>query len=342
MKTDNGVLSLVGGTPLVELRRLFAHRQFSVHAKLEGFNPAGSAKDRPAVEVIRQGIASGEIGPGTVVIESSSGNMGVGLAQVCRYHGLRFICVVDPRVAAANVRLMKAYGTEVDLVPDPDPRTGDFLRARLSRVQDLMRTFEDSYWPNQYHHRGNAESHFATTMPEIQAALEGVDYVFCATGTCGTLRGCGEYVQSHGLATKVVAVDAFGSVIFGLPPAKRLIPGMGSGIRPALCDPELAAAIVHVSDRDCVIGCRRLVHYEAILAGGSAGGVLSAIEKMADEIPENAICVAILPDRGERYLDTVYDDDWVSEHLGDLSACYHLDAALTQDLEAMECSEAIS
>ena len=165
-------------------------------------------------------------------------------------------------------------------------------------------------------------------MREIATALDSrVDYLFCATSTCGTLRGCAEYVRAHSLKTKIVAVDAIGSIIFGGQKAKRLIPGHGAAVRPALFQPGLVAECVHVSDLDCIVNCRRLVEREAILSGGSSGAVLSAVEKVQLRFPPGANCVAIFADRGERYLETIYSDAWVWEHFGDVSSRWHQPAA---------------
>lgn len=317
---DEGVLSAIGNTPLVRLTRVFDNIPFWLFAKLEGLNPGGSAKDRPALNILRQAMETGAIGPGTVVIESSSGNMGIGLAQVCRYLGLHFICVVDPKTTPQNIRILEAYGAEIDLVTEPDPISGEFLQARLNRVQSLLQIIEDSFWPNQYANQSNADAHYKTTMHEIATALNGeVDYLFCPTSTCGTLTGCAEYIRHHNLKTKIVAVDAVGSVIFGGQRAKRLIPGLGAAMRPPLCQPNLVDECVHVSDLDCVVGCRRLVRREAILAGGSSGGVLMAVSHFSQRVPPGATCVVIFPDRGERYLDTIYSDEWIREHFNDIS-----------------------
>ena len=159
-----------------------------------------------------------------------------------------------------------------------------------------------------------------------------MDYVFCATSTCGTIRGCAEYLRRHGLKTKVIAVDAVGSVIFDSHPAKRLIPGHGASIMPQLFQPDLASEYVQVTDLDCVVGCRRLVRREAILAGGSSGGLLMAVAQFKYKIPDDATCVIILPDRGERYLDTVYSDEWVTEHFGDISHLWQ------DSVEERECT----
>jgi cysteine synthase A len=313
-----GILSAIGNTPLVRLQRAIEDIDFRLFAKLESLNPGGSMKDRSAWNIISHGIETGDIGPGTVVIESSSGNMGIGLAQVCAYYGLRFICVVDTKTTSQNIRLLEAYGAEVDLVTEPDPRTKEFLQARLNRVQTLLWSVRDSFWPNQYANVFNPQAHHRT-MHEIVTELDGdVDYLFCATSTCGTMRGCAEYIQEHGLKTELYAVDAVGSVIFGGQKAKRLIPGHGAAVRPELYQPDLARECLYVSDIDCVVGCRRLVKREAILAGGSSGAVLMAVEQVKHRIPAGATCVVIFADRGERYLDTIYSDPWVHEHFGSL------------------------
>lgn len=313
-----GVLAAIGRTPLIQLTRLQNHgRVLKVYVKLESLNPGGSSKDRPARAILAEGLLTGAIRADTVVIESSSGNMGIGLAQACRYHRLRFVCVVDPKAAALNVQIMTAYGAQIDLVTRPDPKSGEGLQARIDRVQDLLAVTPRSFWPNQYANPLNAKAHYQTTMQEIVDDLvDPVDFLFTAASTCGTLRGCGEHVRDHGAATRIVAVDAVGSLIFSDQRGPRLIPGLGAGIRPPLCDPALIDRVVHVTDLECVRGCRRLVQDEAIFAGGSSGGVMAAIDKIAGDIPAGATCVAILSDRGERYLDTIYDDAWVRLHFG--------------------------
>ena len=315
-----GILRAIGNTPLVELTRIFSGMNFRVYAKLESLNPGGSMKDRPAFRIIKAGMESGEISNDTVIIESSSGNMGIGLAQACSYFGLRFICVVDPKTTVQNIRLLEAYGAQVDKVTEPDPITGEYLQARLNRVQALVVSTKNAFWPNQYANTHNAAAH-RQTMHEIVGALDGaaVDFVFCATSTCGTLRGCAEYVREHKLSTRVIAVDAVGSVIFGGERGQRLVPGHGSAVRPSLYQPNLADQFMHVTDLESVTGCRRLARLEAILAGGSSGAVITAIDRFRVTLPRGAICVAILSDRGERYLDTIYSDEWVEKHFGNVS-----------------------
>jgi N-(2-amino-2-carboxyethyl)-L-glutamate synthase len=316
---SEGILSTLGHTPLVKLERVLGESHFQLFAKLEAFNPGGSIKDRAAFNMIKKAMEKGEIRPGTTIIESSSGNMGIGLAMICAYFGLRLICVVDPKTTKQNLNILEAYGAEVDVVSEPDPITGEYLLKRMNRVQTLLRSIKNSYWPNQYSNIYNSAAHHQT-MEEIVTALEGkLEYLFCTTSTCGTLRGCAEYVRDHDLKTQIVAVDAMGSVIFGGRPGKRLFPGHGAARCPELYQPNFAAQYILVSDLDCVVGCRRLVRRESILVGGSSGAALIAVERMKNDVPPGANCAVIFPDRGERYLDTIYSDSWVHEHFGEVS-----------------------
>jgi N-(2-amino-2-carboxyethyl)-L-glutamate synthase len=316
---NEGILSAIGCTPMVELTRLYENHEIHLFGKLEQLNPGGSIKDRPALNIIRQGLRTGLIQPDTVVIESSSGNMGIGLAQVCSYYNLRFICVVDAKTTAQNVSLLMAYNAEVEIVSDPDPATGEYLPARIRRVEELTRKFQNSFWCNQYANEYNSRAHHQT-MDEIVTALKGrLDYLFVATSSCGTLRGCTEYKRQSRLKVKIIAVDAVGSVIFGKEKAKRLIPGHGAAFVPSLYSEGLTDDYICVTDLECVIGCHRLLRQEALLAGGSSGAIVMAIERYLPKIPHGAVCVAIFPDRGERYLDTIYSEQWIQRHFGDIS-----------------------
>jgi cysteine synthase A len=311
---DTGVLATIGDTPLVGLRHLMPDAPFELFAKLESFNPSGSIKDRPALGMLRGALERGEIDGETTVIESSSGNLGVALAFICRFLKLRFVCVADPLVTEQNVRLMEVYGAAVEQVTEPDA-AGSFLKSRVRRVRELLAATPNSYWCNQYENPDNASAH-QRTMEEIVKTLDGPPgYLFCATGTYGTLRGCADYLKPR-FDTTVVAVDAEGSVIHGGEPGRRLIPGHGSSIVPGLFRPGLADRVVHVSDGDSVAGCRLLLEREGILAGGSSGAVVRALANVAPTIERGARCVAIICDRGVRYLDTIYNDTWVEKALG--------------------------
>jgi cysteine synthase A len=315
-----GILSTVGNTPLVRLDRLVPGTSRRIYAKLERFNPGGSIKDRAALNMLRGRVESGQLVPGrSVVIESSSGNLAIGLAQICAYYGIRFICVVDPKTTRQNLAVLRAYQAEVEMIGAPDPDTGEYLPARVRRVQELLASMPHAYRPNQYANPLNAAAQ-RQTMAEIVAALDGrVDYLFLSTGTCGTLVGCGDYLREQGLPTRIVAVDAVGSAIFGQAPRPRLIPGHGASVIPQLAGSAAPDEVTYVSDLDCVVGCRLLVNREAVLAGGSSGATVSALLRHLPGIPDGATCVLIFPDNGDRYLDTIYSDEWVTEHFGEVA-----------------------
>lgn len=272
-----GLPGIIGGTPLIELKQIAPEFRSRVLVKMERFNPGGSIKDRTALSMLLGAIEAGELDPErSVVIESSSGNLGVGLAQICRYFGLRFICVIDAKTTSRNLELLRAYRAEVELVTEPDADSGEYLPARLRRVRELVAATPHAYWPNQYANPNNPRAH-QQTMREIHLALDGrIDYLFASVGTFGTMRGCAEYIREHRLNTRIIGVDAIGSVIFDQPPAPRLLPGHGASIRPPLTDTSLVDEVIHVSDLDSVVGCRKLVQREAILAGGSSGAVTAA------------------------------------------------------------------
>lgn len=308
----DGILHAIGRTPLVRLRRHLDLGRGRLYAKLESFNPGGSAKDRPAAEMVARALAEGTINSASTIIESSSGNMGVGLAQACRYHGLRLICVVDCRIQPQNLAILQALGAEVDIVTRPV--AGDLLRARLARVCQLLESIPNSFWPNQYANAANPQAHDRGTVREIDEALDGdFDYLFVATSSTGTIRGCQDYLHRHGRRAKLVAVDAVGSVLFDGAAGKRLLPGLGAGRLPALARGHTYDKVCRVRDLECVVECRRLADREAMLVGGSSGGVLAAMRQMRDHV-QNNVCVAILHDSGTRYLDTVFSDQWVAEH----------------------------
>jgi cysteine synthase A len=333
MSQGEGVLATIGATPLVELARIESRSPFRVYAKLEAANPGGSVKDRSALAMLLGKIRDGTLVPGrSVVVESSSGNLGIGLAQVCRYFGIRFICVVDPRANAQNVAIMRAFGAEVEVVAQTDPATREYLPVRIRRVRELVAATPHAYCPDQYSNHLNARAH-ETTMREIVDALPGpLDYLFCPTSSCGMLRGCAQFAQRHGLAVRIVAVDAAGSAIFGDTPRPRLIPGHGASVRPPLFREGLADDVVHIDDLGCLVGCRRLVAHEAVLAGGSSGAAVAAVAVMRERIPAGTNCVLIFPDRGERYLDTIYNDDWVSDNFGDVAHLW-----TTDEMETAPC-----
>ena len=313
MKT--GILSAVGNTPLVSLGRLFPDSKVDFFAKLEMLNPGGSTKDRTALLMLSKAIERGHIDINSTIIESSSGNMAIGLAQTCRYLNLELIVVTDPKINTSTLDILKAYGAQTEMVGQADAN-GSYLEARLNRVQALLKSVPNSYCPNQYENVLNPAAHAETMKEIVNDCGRAPDYLLAATSTCGTIMGCAKYARMMGFKTRMVAVDATGSVLFGPSGEKSMIPGYGAGKKSNHLDESFIQQVVHLTDEECIAGCRRLLHREAILAGGSSGAVVMAAKKLSLCIPEGSTCVLIFSDSGERYLDTIFNDDWVSKHFG--------------------------
>lgn len=310
---QHSVVDCVGRTPLVSLKRLFPSKGLDVIAKMEFMNPGGSMKDRPARFIIEQGLRDGSIQPGTHLIESTSGNLGVAIAMVARVYGLTFTCVVDPKTTKTNLKILKQLGAQVEMVTEPDDQ-GGYLKTRIRRVQELVRQIPNGFWINQYANQLNWQAHFYGTGSEIVEQLDGpVDCLIAAVSTSGSILGCARRLREEFPHMRVIAVDAVGSVIFGTPPAPRELPGIGSSRVPEILNPDEIDQVIHINDRESVQGCRDLLFHEGIFAGGSSGSVVAAIQKLVPTLPDGYRIVTILPDRGDRYLDMVYDDQWVSQ-----------------------------
>lgn len=236
----------IGATPLLRLWNLGTRDDLEVYGKLELFNPAGSAKDRTARSLLRDAMASGRVREGSLVVESSSGNLGIALARACRLEGVRFLCIVDARTNRSAVTAMKAYGAQVEVIWEPDPDLGDLLATRRRRVAQILAEVPGAVNLNQYENPANPRAHREGTMAEIADALDGdVDELFVATSTTGTISGCAGYCAEHGLSTRLTAVDAMGSVLFGGQPGRRLIPGFGAGVEPPLAK-DLRLSLIHI------------------------------------------------------------------------------------------------
>ncbi|MEV6976018.1 2,3-diaminopropionate biosynthesis protein SbnA [Kitasatospora sp. NPDC093806] len=283
--------------------------------KIEGLNPAGSIKLKTALALIEDAERRGVLRPGGSVIESSSGNLGVALSSVCAARGYAFTCVVDPNTSAQNLALMSAYGATVHLVDQRDAN-GGFLQSRIDHIQRRLAEDPDLLWLNQYANPANPRAHHDWTAAAIARAVPNPDFLFIGAGTTGTLMGCAEFFREHSPSTRIVAVDAEGSITFGHPAGRRYIPGLGTSRRPEVFRPGLVEDVELVPEREAVRMCRALARQRGLAPGGSTGSVLAAVARRRDRLPAGAKVVAISPDSGERYLSTVYDDGWVAEKFG--------------------------
>jgi 2,3-diaminopropionate biosynthesis protein SbnA len=285
--------------------------EHDVFLKLEGFNITGSIKIKTAIGLIddveRRGIArSGK----TVIVESSSGNLGLALSLVCAIKGYKFICVTDPNANHATKRGMELYGASVVVVRDRDP-VGGFLGSRLKKIHQILQSDSNAIWLNQYANIANKNVHAEQTANEIAREFAKVDWIFVGTGTTGTLAGISERLRQVFPSIKIIAVEPVGSVTFGGSPGKRNIPGIGTSVRPKLADLAKPDKIVAVSEEKTVEACLSFVRDYHLLVGGSTGTVLAAVRRLAPEFIPGDTIVAISPDLGEKYLDTVYDPAWI-------------------------------
>ena len=298
----------------VDLRSIFGQALF---LKCEGFNFAGSIKLKAATEMVEAAERDGFLRPGSILVESSSGNLGVALSMLAASKGYRFLCVTDSRCNLPTRRLMEALGGQVHVITEPHPETG-LLGARIDYIRALCSADSRYVWLDQYHNPGNWKAHYRRTAPAIAAQFPRLDVLFVGAGTTGTLMGCTRYFRRWRRRVRIIAVDSFGSVSFGGSPGRRMIPGLGMTIRPPLLDPSLVDDVVRVEEVDTIRACHRLARH-GFLFGGSTGTVVSgAMDWLSRHGRPGLTAVAVAPDLGERYLDTVYQTNWLEELYGEV------------------------
>lgn len=287
----------------------------SLFLKCEGFNFAGSIKLKAAAEMVEAACRDGVLGPDSILVESSSGNLGVALSMIAASKGFRFVCVTDSRCNLSTRLLMEALGSEVHIITESD-QAGGFLGARLDYVRALCASDDRYVWLNQYTNQGNWQAHYRTTAPAIARQFPQLDVLFVGAGTTGTLMGCARYFEHWHRPVRIVAVDSVGSVIFGGRPGRRMIPGLGMAVRPPLLDDAHVDDVVRVEEADTLRACHRLAR-RGFLFGGSTGTVVSgATDWLSRHGAGGLTAVAIAPDLGERYLDTIYQTNWIEAIYG--------------------------
>ncbi|WP_448619120.1 2,3-diaminopropionate biosynthesis protein SbnA [Geodermatophilus sp. URMC 65] len=299
----------------VELSSVFGR---SLFLKCEGFNFAGSVKVKAATRMVELAERRGLLRPGSILVESSSGNLGVALSMIAASKGYGFRCVTDSRCNLSTRLLMEALGAEVHVVTEPHPVTG-FLGARIEYVQALCASDDRYAWLNQYDNPGNWGAHYETTAPAIARQFPGLDVLFVGAGTTGTLMGCARWFSEHRPSVHIVAVDAVGSVSFGAPPARRMIPGLGMGVRPPMLDRSHVEDVVWAEEADTIRTCHRLARRGFHFGGSTGPAVSGALDWLARHDAEGLTAVTIAPDLGERYLDIVHQRTWVQDLFGELA-----------------------
>jgi cysteine synthase A len=294
------VLDLVGGTPLVRLSRMVTEGWAEVVAKLESRNPAGSIKDRIALNMVEDAERRGLIQPGDTIVEPTSGNTGIGLAMVAAVKGYRLIVTMPEQMSLARRQLLARYGAEIILTPAVEGMTGAVFAA-----EELVRENPRYFMPQQFENPANPDIHRRTTAQEILQATEGrLDAFVAGVGTGGTITGVGEVLKKTLPSVRIVAVEPSGSpVLRGGRPGVHRIQGIGASFVPAVLNRQIIDEIIGVGDEDAFAVTKRLGREEGLMVGISAGANVFAALKVAKRLGAGKRVVTILPDTGERYLD---------------------------------------
>ncbi|HXE71689.1 MAG TPA: cystathionine beta-synthase [Candidatus Nitrosotenuis sp.] len=313
MRYAQNILELIGNTPLVRLSRIAAGVRPLILAKLEILNPGGSVKDRIGVRMIEEAERSGKLRKGGVIIEPTSGNTGVGLAQAAALKGYRCIFVMPDKMSQEKIRLLKAYGAEVVITPTNVPKESP--ESYYSVADRLTREIPNAFQPNQYANPVNPQTHYETTGPEIWEQTEGkIDVFVAGMGTGGTITGVARYLKEQKPSVQIVGVDPEGSLYTSNEVRPYKIEGIGEDFIPATIDLSLVDHLITVSDRDAFVTARHLAREEGILAGGSAGAAVYGALKFARRLDEKHTVVVLLPDTGRNYLSKFFSDEYMKEH----------------------------
>lgn len=303
------VQELVGNTPLMELTHI--EKEYNLAAKiivkLEYFNPAGSVKDRIAKQMIEEAEAEGTLKPGSVIVEPTSGNTGIGLSMIAQTKGYKSIIVMPESMSIERRKLMKAYGAELVLTPAKDG-----MKGAISKAKEIVENTPNAWTPGQFTNQANVHAHYKTTGPEIWQDTDGnVDMLIAGVGTGGTITGTGTYLKEQNPNLEAIAVEPADSpVLAGGKPGAHKIQGIGAGFVPDVLNQNIYNRIVHVTNEDAIESGKLISKKEGVLVGISSGAAIwAAIQEAKREENAGKTIVAILPDSGDRYLSTALFED---------------------------------
>ncbi|HEY5110842.1 MAG TPA: cystathionine beta-synthase [Acidimicrobiales bacterium] len=324
MDVAESPLELIGHTPMVRLANVGRDLKCDFIAKLETTNPGGSSKDRPALTMVLAAERDGLLGPGSTIIEPTSGNTGVGLAIVAAQRAYKCIFVMSDKMAPEKIDVLRAYGAQVVVCPTAvAPEHPD---SYYSTAERLTRETPNSFRPDQYSNPNNPRAHYETTGPEIWEQTKGrVTHFVAGAGTGGTISGVGKYLKEMNPAIRVIAADPEGSVFSGGAGRPYLTEGVGEDFWPKNYDPTLVDEVIAVSDADAFSMAREVTQREGILIGGSGGTAVAAALRAARSLPEDAVMVVLIPDSGRGYLSKIFNDTWMTD-FGFLRPHHEMDA----------------
>ncbi|MEL5515579.1 cysteine synthase family protein [Serratia bockelmannii] len=309
----NNVLDTTGNTPCVLINNIETNG-VNVYLKMETTNPGGSIKDRIAVSMIKKAEERGALRKGMVVIEPSSGNTAIGLAMVCAAKGYKFIAILDRMVPNAKRDKIKAYGADIIFLPEFDDGV-DTVLYRIELTKKIIASYPNAFSPMQFENIDNPQEHYNSTAQEIHNQFSGdISGVFITAGSCGTITGVSKYLKENNSDVKIFAVEPKGSIIFGGEADKYFVQGAGLAFRPDILDDTYIDDAIKISDFDAFKTARSLASKEGILIGGTGACALSAALDNLHKFKRGDNVIVIIPDSGERYVDTIYNDKWLAAH----------------------------
>lgn len=323
MKYYESVLDLIGNTPMVKLNRMVADSSATVLVKMEQLNPGGSVKDRMALNVVLRAEEQGVIKPGYTLVESTSGNTGLGLAMIAAVRGYRCVFTIPDKMSREKIDMLKAYGAEVVITrTDLDH---DHPESYVSIAKRIAQETPNAFYTDQYYNMANPEAHYLTTGPEIWADTDGkIDALVGGIGTGGTISGAAKYLKEKaaeaGRHVKIICPDPIGSIYYDLfhgrepnDPRVYVVEGIGHDFMVGTLEFSVIDEVRQVSDQDSFRAARRLVREEGIFAGGSAGTAIVGALEVAQELGPGKVVVVIVPDSGDRYMSKCFDDNWMKD-----------------------------
>ena len=321
MNYFDNILETIGNTPLIKLNKLTSEIEATVLAKVEYFNPGNSVKDRMAIKMVEDAEKDGRLKPGGTIVEGTSGNTGMGLALAAIVKGYKLICVTNDKQSKGKIDVLKAVGAKVIICPtnvDPDDPSSYYSTAK--RISDKT---ENSWYVNQYNNLSNREAHYLSTGPEIWKQTKGkITHFVVGVGTGGTISGVAKYLKEKNSDIKIWGIDTFGSVFkkyheTGVFDKSEIYPylteGIGEDIIPDNVDFSLIDHFEKVNDEDAAIYSRRLAKEEGIFAGYSCGAAIKGVLQLKKHFSKNDVIVVLLHDSGSRYIEKIYNDEWMKE-----------------------------